>query len=271
MPKGSKRSKDISGQKFGRLTAVSLAPKTGKAAKWHCMCECGNASVVAGAALRNGTIRSCGCLHADTMAATVIDLTGLAFGRLTVVNRVQNRGRFVFWRCRCQCGQERDVASRSLVRGITKSCGCLSRELRGADRRHPLWAVWSKMVARCHRETTAGFENYGARGITVCDRWRGRHGFKHFVADIGDRPTPQHCLERRDNNAGYSPENCCWATRVEQARNKRNNRLLTHNGVTECVAHWSVVTGIPSATIISRMNRGLASDDVLGQKVTLRS
>lgn len=120
--------------------------------------------------------------------------------------------------------------------------------------RHPLYAVWSRMRSRCLYVGDPHFVNYGGRGITICPQWIGRHGFKTFVADMGDRPQ-RHTLERIDNSKGYSPGNCRWATRHEQARNKRNNKMLTHDGKTLCLQEWSEVTGIDVGTLGSRLNR----------------
>ena len=110
------------------------------------------------------------------------------------------------------------------------------------------------MLDRCYTPTCANYHNYGGRGITVCDRWR-EGGFKVFISDMGPRPTPQHSIDRVDNNKGYSPENCRWATKKEQARNMRTNRLLTHNGVTATVAEWAEKLGVTITCITDRLDK----------------
>lgn len=90
------------------------------------------------------------------------------------------------------------------------------------------YRTWCKMLSRCYNENDAKFYRYGARGIRVCDRWR--HSFENFFADMGTRPSLDHSIDRRDNDGNYSPDNCRWATRLEQAQNKSNNVLVVLDG-----------------------------------------
>lgn len=117
----------------------------------------------------------------------------------------------------------------------------------------PEYTVWADMRRRCLNTTRKDYARYGGRGITICDRWI--DSFANFLADMGPRPSPEHSIERRDNESGYGPENCFWGTRVEQARNKRDTSYLTLNGVTRCLAEWVEVTGIPHNTILMRINK----------------
>lgn len=165
------------------------------------------------------------------------DLAGQRFTRLLVI---EDAGRSptnqVRWRCRCDCGQERLVATQKLRSGRSKSCGCLKAERIGkiATRHglcsggdHPLIRVYTHMIARCHYEGDADFELYGARGIYVCDRWRfgedGRTGFDCFVQDMPDRPAGTS-IDRKDNDGPYEVTNCRWATAKQQANNRRPAR-----------------------------------------------
>lgn len=116
-----------------------------------------------------------------------------------------------------------------------------------------LYRVWSQMKARCYRKTCPDFPRYGARGITVCDRWR--NSFQNFAADMGEPPVGL-TLERADNNGPYSPDNCSWGTRLEQARNTRQVKLLTFCGVTKCVSQWEADLGFRPGAIRSRLSRG---------------
>ncbi len=116
----------------------------------------------------------------------------------------------------------------------------------------PLYYVWLGMKARCYNPNNSSYHNYGERGITVCDRWR--NSFSTFLADMGPRPEG-YTIERIDNDEGYFPENCRWATRREQARNSRINRLITHNGLVLPLAAWAEKLRISGDALASRLQR----------------
>lgn len=109
------------------------------------------------------------------------------------------------------------------------------------------------MRGRCENPNKPEFKDYGGRGITVCARWLGPEGFTNFIADMAPRPDGA-TLERKRVNEGYSPENCCWATRLVQSNNKRNNRQITWNGETRTLSEWGRHVGIASPTIYARLN-----------------
>lgn len=118
------------------------------------------------------------------------------------------------------------------------------------------WLAWFSMISRCHWPGDKAYKSYGARGIYVCERWRKLDGFANFIHDIGRRPSKELSLDRTDNNQGYSPENCRWATRTEQARNTRSNRLLTIDGETAPVAAWAEKSGVSRKIITDRLEYG---------------
>ncbi len=115
------------------------------------------------------------------------------------------------------------------------------------------YSVWRGMINRCYNKNLISYKDYGGRGITVCDRWK--NDFISFYSDMGQRPNNKHTIERINNELGYTPENCKWATSYEQARNRRSNINLTCNGITKCLQDWSDENGLSASTIRRRLNR----------------
>lgn len=120
------------------------------------------------------------------------------------------------------------------------------------------------MIQRCTNKNHKTFHHYGGRGITVCDRWLpDNDGFNNFLADMGQRPESKFTLERRENELGYSPDNCYWATWIQQGRNKRNSRNLTYKDRTEICSEWARITGISQKTVLNRVNAGKTPEEIL--------
>lgn len=128
-------------------------------------------------------------------------------------------------------------------------------------RKIPEYRSWDKMKQRCLNPKHKNYRHYGGAGVTICQDWQ--DSFLAFYRDMGPMPTPRHTVEREDGTKGYSPDNCRWATRAEQARNRRDNILLTFNGKTQVVKDWEKETGIPDNTIINRLRKGWPIDQVL--------
>lgn len=200
-----------------------------------------------------------------------IDLTGQRFGRLVALrdSGERRRGR-VYWVCLCDCGQETIVKASHLRGGVTRSCGCLHDECSAhLKRTHglshlPEYKAWAAMIGRCTNSRHQSHHYYGARGIRVCGRWT---NFEAFYDDMGVRPSPKHTLERVDNSLGYSPDNCVWATQKQQLRNKRNNRLVTHQGTTRPLVEWAEEIGIRPDTLRCRLRLGWSVERALTEPV----
>lgn len=159
----------------------------------------------------------------------------------TVIDKNTDRPRH--WLCRCVCGKTRLVFSSNITHRVSASCGCQRKTRLTHGMRHTAtYNSWASMIQRCTATQSKMFQNYGARGITVCERWL---TFENFFSDMGRRPSIGHTLNRLDNNAGYFKENCAWSTKTEQARNRRSSRLVTYNGLTDCVAGWAERLRIP--------------------------
>lgn len=166
----------------------------------------------------------------------MIDLTGQRFERLLVLGRsAEKRGNCTqaMWLCRCDCGKEIVTYGNTLRNGATKSCGCFSVDhCRKNFSTHkmtgtPEHKAWSSMIKRVTNPSPKDAHRYAGRGITVCDWWL---EFENFYADMGPRPSPNHSVERKNNDGNYEPGNCRWATKLEQMGNRSNNRYVVYRG-----------------------------------------
>lgn len=124
---------------------------------------------------------------------------------------------------------------------------------------------WRQMIERCHRQTHKMFHYYGGRGISVCDRWRLKNGFSNFIDDMGVRPSPNHSIDRINNDGNYCVANCRWATKSEQSNNTRRNRAIMINGERMTAAAISQKYGILYPTVINRINREWKPEDVISK------
>lgn len=202
------------------------------------------------------------------------DLTNKRFERLLVITYAHSKNKTIYWQCLCDCGTTVVVRGGDLKSGKTKSCGCLHKEImakqnvvHGYARRfnqcEPLYVAWRNMKRRCLNSSSPGWENYGGRGIKVCDRWL--DSFENFAFDMGPHPGKGYSLERIDNNGDYTPENCKWATRKEQSRNRRANKLLTYQGETLPISVWAERIGVKENTIFSRLRYGWSIEETLSK------
>ena len=186
---------------------------------------------------------------------SIVDLTGQRFGKLVAVSRTRDRSlRKTRYQCICDCGAT-TIVDHSNLR-IAKSCGCHRLQvLKTVNITHGLshtqaWNSWKAMLERCCVETSKDFKKYGARGITVCVRWR--ESFETFLVDMGERP-PQTSIERVNNNGNYEPGNCVWGTPIQQGNNKRNNRFIEYAGKRQTSAQWAREIGISQNRLLWRL------------------
>lgn len=258
------------GDKFNRWTVISELIKTkDKRSSFLAVCDCGKEKMMDFSKLASGRSKSCGCLLVDTRRQALIERhklnAGKKFNRLTIKNgNVFNGpdGRPIV-DVVCDCGTEITIGVYGLVRGDIKSCGCLrsdtsklmaiARNTTHGNSNHDLYQIWTGIIKRCTNPRHKAYSMYGARGITVCDRWKA--SFEDFVSDVGDRPSPNHSIDRIDNDAGYSPDNCRWATQTEQCRNTRRNRVYEINGEEKSLVEWCAIYNAKYGRVIDRLEK----------------
>lgn len=195
------------------------------------------------------------------------DKTGMRFGKLVVVRRDHTRNG-TFWLCQCDCGSTTSAPSGHLNNGSRKSCGCAQDG--SHTRTHGMshsseYRAWTNARHRCTNPNNRKYPLYGGRGIRMCAQWA--LSFDTFIRDMGRKPTARHTLERLDSNGDYTPENCVWATAIQQNNNRSFNRKLQFQGRLVTVAQASRATGIPHGTIISRLDSGKSDEEALSNAV----
>lgn len=262
------------GSRFGMLTVTGPGERVPVPNSKYftsttiCLCDCGKTTTLTNSNLRQA--KSCGCTKIGGRRFAPI---GAKFGRWTVLADAPFVARSHSI-CRCECGVEKQVLCKHLFSGISRSCGCLQSDTVSAmnlthgmsgvsGKRAPEYSVWSGIKSRCYREKDEFYADYGGRGITVCDRWK--YSFENFFQDMGKRPSSSHSIDRIDFNGNYCPENCRWATPVEQGGNKRNNRNIEFRGETKCLQAWCRQYGLDHKTVSDRLDRG----ETMGQALDL--
>lgn len=199
---------------------------------------------------------------------------GQRFGLLTVDSLARCSGYRTIWNVVCDCGHRKTARQDHLVSGRTKSCGCLVGYVSSAlhithgRSRTTEYSTWASMKQRCLDPNRDAYAGYGGRGIRVCDRWIS--SFEAFLADMGEKPSRRYSIERIDNDGNYEPGNCRWATKTEQARNRRPARfdgrdhplarLITVGGVTDSLAGWAKRVGLTRRAIAHRLKKGWSEE-----------
>lgn len=196
-------------------------------------------------------------------ASNRIELAGLKFGMLTATADSETRGKVIYWRCECDCGGSRLVASQPLRNSVIWHCGCQpnASRIKAGDRTRThgmrgsrTYTIWCCMKGRGKSETGA------YQAVEVCERWM---VFENFLADMGEAP-PGMSIDRRDNSAGYQPDNCRWASRATQNNNRSNNIVITYDGKTATLSQWARELEQPYSKLYARLvKRGWSEEETL--------
>ena len=263
---------NLIGQRFGRLIVLSRAEnsKAGKA-QWICQCDCGNTTKVITSHLKSGHTSSCGCLHLETLekiqkTSKVVDLTGIKVNRLTVVSYAGNdKWGNSLWNCVCDCGNTTIVRNSEIRSKRTFSCGCYQKEQKREQfkklatkhnmSRTRLYTIYKGMKQRCYNPNAKHYNRYGGRGIKICDEWlNNRQAFFEWALANGYRDDLS--IDRIDNDKGYSPDNCRFATNQEQVDNRSCSKTFTYEGIEyKSLAEASRQLGISKTTLKYRAKK----------------
>ena len=180
---------------------------------------------------------------------------GDRYGKLTIIKEVEKQNGFRMFECRCDCGNIKVFILNNLRRSHTTTCGCSwdGNPTHGM-RKTKEYSSWSGMRRRCLDFKNPKYPSYGGRGIKICERWM--ESFENFYEDMGNIPGKCYSLGRIDNNGNYCPENCRWETMKQQARNKRNSKMITIDGVCRSMAEWSEISGLKYGALQYRLYTG---------------
>ena len=205
-----------------------------------------------------------------------LNLLNQKFGRLTVISQEQSKCGKTIWKCLCDCGNLTNVTSTNLTCGRINSCGCIRKEqitkrnITHNQRHTYLYEVWKGMKQRCYNSKSKAFKNYGARGITVCEKWKNDfQSFYDWSYANGYTPDNQKdektklTIDRIDVNRNYEPSNCRWVDRKTQASNKRTTKLITINEETKCLNEWFRVLKVNAWDYYKRIKNGMTPEQAL--------
>lgn len=205
------------------------------------------------------------------MSKIKLDITNQRFGRLVALSPTdQRKDKKVVWKFICDCGKIHFTTARSVMAGHTKSCGCIAVERirmlnykHGAAIKHGKrprsYQTWIGMLSRCTHSWNDDWERYGGRGIKVCERWK---DYKNFLSDMGE-PKKDLTIERIDNDGNYEPENCRWATRLEQSHNTSRNRLIKYKGKVFVISELARKLKITLSKLHYNLSKGLSIEEII--------
>jgi len=185
---------------------------------------------------------------------------GQKFGRLNVISFSHFKNKHLYYVCKCDCGTDIILLLSNVIKGNTKSCGCLKREINIKKNtthglsKTKLYKSWKDIVKRCENEKCKSYENYGGRGILICDEWRNNYAtFHEYISKLENFGMSDYTLDRINNNGNYEPGNVRWATKIEQNSNTRNNRYIEINGITKTLSQWCRDIGISNKNINKKL------------------
>jgi len=211
------------------------------------------------------------------------NITGQKFNRLTAIKFSHRKGRVYYWEFLCDCGNKITIAKSDILNGHTKSCGCFRKE--NSSSMHTthgmtktrFYNIWQSMIQRCNDSTAISYPRYGGRGIKICRKWLDFQNFKDDMYEsyikhskkFGEKNTT---IDRVNNRDDYKSSNCRWATPFTQSRNKRNNRMITFKGKTQCLTDWAIEYDLQRKTLHNRLyyygwtiERALTAPPVIGR------
>jgi hypothetical protein len=230
---------NLEGFKTKYLTVISFAGiSNGKRRLWHCKCICGNEKTLSAYVILDNENASCGCIQQYSISTSLI---GKKFQSLTVIAYCGSKNKNRRWLCRCDCGKEKIITTRDLKHH--KSCGCAkvkawALSVHGLSNSRE-YKIWTDIKTRCYNPKKHNYQNYGGRGIRMCDRWL--NSFSNFIEDMGMRPSKSHSIDRINVDGNYEPSNCKWSTNTEQANNRRTSKFIEFQGVRLTCGQWDAV------------------------------
>lgn len=258
---------DITGQKYGRLTALyhTDIKRAGSGTYWMFQCDCGNKKILRSNVVRSGKTLSCGCLLREKHPVVHHEqrnLIGMRFGKLTVLSSagMDKDGLHYLSNVKCDCGYEQSVRDTELVSGRKVMCRICARNIHKTHGRSKerVFSVWQGMMGRCYDKNEKAYPSYGGRGIKVCDEWHDSAKFIDWAIENGYDETKKgidNSIDRIDVDGDYCPENCRWADYKTQSRNKRNTRYANYNGQILPIRDIADIVGIKATNIIQRMDK----------------